>query len=174
MTTRKATWLLALLLLCSGAGFALVQQVEGIPIGTGEVAVSQDSHLFSGIDENVDMKDVLEAFYNNEPLPAGVSHVESFGAVQATLTGIVDPGSGKQMTIVTVSDDIPDMIQARMYVDGQLQFTATRESGAIVDRPAQGYSIATMTVWLPPSTPIAIEVQWDTSTGTHKDSVELQ
>ena len=109
---------------------------------------------------------ILDAFHKGEPLPDGVSFVESLGAIEASIPGVADPGTGDKLLVIRLNDEIDDLVEARVYLDGQLTFTATRASGSIVDRPAQGYSIATLTVWIPATAAFDLELQWDSEAGT--------
>ena len=104
--------------------------------------------------------------HEGAPAPAGFTLIESLGDVTGSLTGTVDAATGEREIKVEVTDDIDDLEEARLLVDGALKATATRANGGIVDRPADGSAIATLDAWSPPDgSSWSVVVQWDIDPG---------
>ncbi len=174
MKSGKLPLIFGLVVVVLGASSAILVQSGSWPLSSGGGSVSSGARLFDGLGPDTDPVAVIDAFHKGEPLPAGVSYVESLGAISASMPGVVDPGTGEQLLVVRLTEETEDLVEARIYVDGQTVFTATRAGGSIVDRAQQGYSVATMTIWIPQSVAFDIELHWDEESGlTQVSSVSI-
>jgi hypothetical protein len=108
---------------------------------------------------------LAEHFMTGAPLPPGFTQLDNLGEVDGSFTGRVDFTTGKLQLVVTVLDDVEDLEEARLVVDGVLQATATRANGGVVER-ADGDALATLLGWIPPVwSGYRVEVEWDLDPG---------
>jgi hypothetical protein len=110
------------------------------------------------------------AFGTNDPTT--LSLVERKGEVNAVLTGLALSPSGERQLIVTVVDDIPDLLSCSVELNGQVGPLATRANGGVIDR--NGQAIGTISLLIPKVPPIEIIVRWTSSLGEmHECQVNL-
>lgn len=94
--------------------------------------------------------------------PTSIVPGDPQGKVLITVTGVALP-TGEKQIVVNLQDESPDMVEARLYVNGVLKKTATRDNGRIVD--SAGQAIATMTTYINLNTVAGIDVKWTDGTG---------
>jgi hypothetical protein len=130
---------------CSAVGYAYFQQQS-----VSKQLVVSEAHAIT-CPVNPTQSEVTAfatAMVNQQPLPSGWAIAGFEGKVTATDTGHVMQPSGERAWTVNVVDDQSDIDFAKLYIDSELVFTATRASGSILDR--NGMSIATLPVLVPP------------------------
>ena len=119
---------------------------QGPPGATAEQHLALQEHIHAG-----------------GPLPAGFTLQSE---VARRFTGRVDPATGRRELELELKVPTADLEEARVYVDGALQATATRANGGLVDRPADGMCTATLKAWIAPAgRSFKVAVRWDTDPG---------
>lgn len=162
-------------LIAIGTVFALPQGLD-YSNNSSQVYESATARMSrpSGSDPSTqEVLDLMGAYANGTPLPNGWVLDEDLGNVHARLTGIVDLTTGRKQIAVVVRDDVVDLDDAKLYLNGILKFHATLQNGAIVQSGTA--AIATLTLLLPVSLPYDLEIVWSSSTsGPESEHVHLQ
>ena len=105
----------------------------------------------------------MEAVVNKLPLPAGWTQIGDEGEVTGVLTGRVDALTLRVELVVTVRADPADLETAWLYSHDRLVCTATRAAGSIADD--DGKSVATLSAFVSPLFPYALELRWRSTSG---------
>ncbi len=159
----------AILVALTTVGFAL-QQVSQGSVGK-RIYLSKTAKLVapSSTPTSQEIQGAMFGYYTGS-LPVGWT-ADNLGSVEGRDTGIRDAETGERLALVVVRDDIPDVDEAWLYLNGSVAFHATRSNGAVVNK--NGKAVASLTVFLP-ARPYDLEVVWWSSgTGSKQQSVHV-
>ena len=99
------------------------------------------------------------SLYRNEPLPVGYSFIETRGKIEVTSTGLVDNSNQTAEVLISVLDDVDDLVFAEVYLNGVSMGTATHANGKVSD--IGGSSVATLSVTVPVGGGYQLKVYWE-------------
>lgn len=183
MTTKifaMACSLIIVALLASIVWAQVIQQqicdgLSGRTVGLGgaEYTVSPTSTLTRREASNA----VQDYLIDNVPLPPEITIIDAAPIIKIEETGLtltVGPGIGVDVQLlVTIIEDRPEDLQkAELYINENIAYTATRETGSIVDLQPNR-SIASMTIFANPCNISSTELLIYDSTYAVVDRIRL-